>query len=108
MRNGALHTPDVTSDILESITRDTIIQLAREKLKLFAGTPPREVRSPRSGTLMTILVTPGQTVPQAATLATVADLSRLWIRVAVPESDLSRSPSLPTRYSSLANSNCSR
>ncbi len=30
VRNGALHTPDVASDILESITRDTVIQLARE------------------------------------------------------------------------------
>jgi branched-chain amino acid aminotransferase len=34
VRNGALHTPDVTSDILESITRDTVIQLARDKLGL--------------------------------------------------------------------------
>jgi branched-chain amino acid aminotransferase len=32
VRNGAIHTPDVASDILESITRDTVIQLAREKL----------------------------------------------------------------------------
>ena len=30
VRNGALHTPDVASDILESITRDTVIALARE------------------------------------------------------------------------------
>ncbi|MCX7384229.1 MAG: branched-chain-amino-acid transaminase [Alphaproteobacteria bacterium] len=29
VRNGALHTPDVASDILESITRDTVIRLAR-------------------------------------------------------------------------------
>lgn len=32
VRNGAIHTPDVGSDILESITRDTVIKLAREKL----------------------------------------------------------------------------
>jgi branched-chain amino acid aminotransferase len=30
VRHGALHTPDVSSDILESITRDTVITLARE------------------------------------------------------------------------------
>jgi branched-chain amino acid aminotransferase len=30
VRHGALHTPDVASDILESITRDTVIALARE------------------------------------------------------------------------------
>lgn len=29
VRDGALHTPDVTSDILESITRATVIELAR-------------------------------------------------------------------------------
>jgi branched-chain amino acid aminotransferase len=30
VRNGALHTPDTSSDILESITRETVIELARE------------------------------------------------------------------------------
>jgi branched-chain amino acid aminotransferase len=30
VRDGALHTPDTTSDILESITRDTMIRLAQE------------------------------------------------------------------------------
>lgn len=30
VRDGALHTPDTASDILESITRDTVIRLARE------------------------------------------------------------------------------
>jgi branched-chain amino acid aminotransferase len=31
VRDGALHTPDTNSDILESITRDTMIRLAREQ-----------------------------------------------------------------------------
>ncbi|MCC7282125.1 MAG: branched-chain-amino-acid transaminase [Acetobacteraceae bacterium] len=31
VRNGALHTPDIASDILESITRDSVIELAREQ-----------------------------------------------------------------------------
>ncbi|MGH7049271.1 MAG: branched-chain-amino-acid transaminase [Acetobacteraceae bacterium] len=32
LRQGVLHTPDVASDILESITRDTVIRLASERL----------------------------------------------------------------------------
>ncbi|MEO7109045.1 MAG: branched-chain amino acid transaminase, partial [Polyangiaceae bacterium] len=31
VKNGVLHTPDLSSSILEGITRDTIIQLAREE-----------------------------------------------------------------------------
>ncbi|MGD8465835.1 MAG: branched-chain amino acid transaminase [Anaerolineae bacterium] len=34
VRNGALITPPVSSDILEGITRDTVIELAREELGL--------------------------------------------------------------------------
>ena len=30
VRDGVLHTPDLASDILESITRDTVIQIAGE------------------------------------------------------------------------------
>jgi branched-chain amino acid aminotransferase len=34
VRDGVLHTPDVTSDILESITRRTVIEIARRDLEL--------------------------------------------------------------------------
>jgi len=34
LRNGQLVTPSVTSDILEGITRDTVIELAREEMEL--------------------------------------------------------------------------
>jgi branched-chain amino acid aminotransferase len=34
VRNGALITPPVSSDILEGITRDTVIELAREEMGL--------------------------------------------------------------------------
>ena len=34
VRDGVLHTPDVASDILESITRDSLIRLAGEQLGL--------------------------------------------------------------------------
>jgi multidrug efflux pump subunit AcrA (membrane-fusion protein) len=65
------------------------LKTANAKLELFTD-HPREIRAPRSGTLMTILVTPGQTVAAAAPLASVIDLSKLWLRVSVPESDLNR------------------
>ena len=44
MRKGRLVTPDASSDILESITRDTVIELAREQL----GLPVEERRVDRS------------------------------------------------------------
>lgn len=34
VRNGALITPDVTSGILESVTRDTLMHIARDRLKI--------------------------------------------------------------------------
>jgi branched-chain amino acid aminotransferase len=34
VRNGVLITPSITSDILEGITRDTLLQLAREELHI--------------------------------------------------------------------------
>ncbi len=40
VRNGKLITPDVTSSILESITRDTLLTLAREDLGLLVEERP--------------------------------------------------------------------
>ncbi len=43
VKQGVLHTPDLSSSILEGITRDTIIQLAREeKLEVHEGRVTRE------------------------------------------------------------------
>ena len=42
MKRGVLHTPDLSSSILEGITRDTVITLARE-----AGVEVREGRITR-------------------------------------------------------------
>jgi cobalt-zinc-cadmium efflux system membrane fusion protein len=64
---------------------------AEEKQKLFA-TSKVTLRAPRAGTVLTVHVSPGQYVPVAAPLLTVADLSELWVRVPVPEADL---PLLP-------------
>jgi multidrug efflux pump subunit AcrA (membrane-fusion protein) len=65
------------------------VKAANAKLEAFSDAP-RPVRCVRGGTLLTLAVSPGQTVAAAAPLATVADLSRLWVKVAVPESDLAR------------------
>jgi branched-chain amino acid aminotransferase len=43
VKHGVLHTPDLSSSILEGITRDTIIQIAREeKLEVHEGRVTRE------------------------------------------------------------------
>jgi branched-chain amino acid aminotransferase len=43
VKSGVLHTPDLSSSILEGITRDTIIQLAREeKIEVKEGRVTRE------------------------------------------------------------------
>src|SRR5262249_49009868 len=41
-------------------------------------------------TVLTLNVSPGQYVPAAAPLVTIADLSQLWVRVPVPEQYLPR------------------
>ncbi len=68
---------------------------AEDKRKLFADAAdgsapfrPVPVTAPRAGTVLSVPVSPGQYVPAAAALVTVADLSRPWVRVPVPEHDL--------------------
>jgi multidrug efflux pump subunit AcrA (membrane-fusion protein) len=70
---------------------------AEDKLKLFAESSPGEketrlrpmtIRAPRAGTVLMVQASPGQYVSAAAPLVTIADLSRPWVRVPVPESDL--------------------
>lgn len=70
---------------------------ARDKKKLYGGNgdgpaqfAPVPIQAPRSGTVLNLLVSPGQYVPAAAPLLTIADLSTLWVRVPVPEQDLPR------------------
>jgi RND family efflux transporter MFP subunit len=72
------------------------LKSAKDKLDLFGQTaekhtlPPLAVNSPHAGTVLSVLASPGQYVPAAAPLVTIADLSRLWLRVPVPEADLPR------------------
>lgn len=70
---------------------------AEDKIALFGGSlrgdltanlKPITLRSPRAGTVLAVPVSPGQYISAAAPVATVADLSRLWVRVPVPENDL--------------------
>jgi RND family efflux transporter MFP subunit len=72
------------------------LKSAKDKLELFGQTaekhtlPPLPVSSPRAGTVLAVLSSPGQYVSAAAPLVTVADLTHLWLRVPVPEADLPR------------------
>jgi RND family efflux transporter MFP subunit len=70
---------------------------AQDRQKLFAlrsgtgtGLPPQPIRSPRAGHILTVSVGPGQYVTAGTPLVSVADLSRLWLRVPVNEQDLER------------------
>jgi RND family efflux transporter MFP subunit len=71
-------------------------QSAKDKLDLFGKTaerdtlPPVNVISPRAGTVLALTASPGQYVTAAAPLATIADLTHLWLRVPIPETDLPR------------------
>jgi RND family efflux transporter MFP subunit len=51
---------------------------------------PETLKAPRAGVVLALLANPGQFVPAAAPLASIADLSRPWVRVPVPEHDLPR------------------
>ncbi len=70
---------------------------ATDRQKLFAlqgkgksGLPPQTIESPRTGRILSVSVTPGQYVSAGTPLASVADLSTLWLRVPVAEQDLAR------------------
>lgn len=71
---------------------------ARFKLALFGedeqGGPARPhpvpVIAPQGGHALQVAVTPGQYVPASALLVNIADMSELWVRVPVPETDLPR------------------
>src|SRR5262249_48024426 len=60
---------------------------AEFKLSRFAN-PPVPIVAPRGGTVLVVHVSPGQYVPAAAPLVTLADLSTLWVRVPAPQNDL--------------------
>src|SRR5262249_20852328 len=97
-RNGGLRTEqDVEQAKLKLRHAQQDETAAQDKLKLFAagsGTDATvktmSIRAPRSGTVLTVHVSPGQYVAAAAPLVTIVDLSSPWVRVPVPEHDLLR------------------
>jgi cobalt-zinc-cadmium efflux system membrane fusion protein len=80
---------------LENARED--LTAARDKIAMFgkaadgsATLPPVPVRAPLAGTVLAVPVSPGQYVTATAPLTTVANMTRLWLRVPVPEADLPR------------------
>jgi RND family efflux transporter MFP subunit len=72
---------------------------ATDKQKLFSlpgqengkeQLPPFPIDAPHGWTVLSVNVSPGQYVAAGTPLVTVADLSQLWLRVPVPERELSR------------------
>ncbi len=78
---------------------ETDLAAAEGKLKIIADnvgqiekeqTLPLSIKSPLTGRVLALNVSPGQYVQASAPLATIADLDTPWLRVAVSEQDLQR------------------
>lgn len=69
---------------------------ATDKRKLYGdgkaidSLPPMTLTAPRAGTVLHVAASPGQYVPAAAALVTIIDLTKPWLRVPIPETDLAR------------------
>jgi len=67
------------------------VETARAALKAAESTvSDLQIYAPHSGTIISKNFETGEYVPAAATLATMADLSDLWIKVYIPTDDLPR------------------
>ena len=62
------------------------LKSARKKQEFFQN-PTRSILARQPGTILQVQVSPGQYVPAAAPLVTIADLKKVWVRVPVPEFD---------------------
>ena len=62
------------------------LKAARKKQEFFQN-PTRSILARQPGTILQVHVSPGQYVPAAAPLVTIADLKKVWVRVPVPEFD---------------------
>jgi multidrug efflux pump subunit AcrA (membrane-fusion protein) len=62
------------------------LKAARKKQEFFHN-PTRSILARQPGSVLQVHVSPGQYVPAAAPLVTIADLKQLWVRVPVPELD---------------------
>lgn len=98
---GAAAGPNPGSELMRSATRDTLVA-AREKLRLFGLTAAQidaiergrfdsdrlAVYAPMGGVVTDLAVREGDYVQTGAPIATVADLSRLWLDMQAYESQL--------------------
>ncbi|MGE5389954.1 MAG: HlyD family secretion protein [Deltaproteobacteria bacterium] len=100
-RDNAARQLDVASNALSLLQEGTRTQTiaaaaanvesARAALKVAeSSVSDLQVYSPHAGTIISKNFEPGEYVPAAATLATMADLSDLWIKVYIPTDDLPR------------------
>ena len=62
------------------------LKAARKKQDFFQN-PTRSILARQPGTILQVHASPGQYVPAAAPLVTIADLKKVWVRVPVPEFD---------------------
>jgi len=98
---AASENSTATSDLVRSATRDTLAA-AREKLRLFGITPEQiaavedgsfdadrlTIFAPIGGVVTHLAVREGDYVQTGAPIATIADLSRLWLDMEAYESQL--------------------
>ena len=98
---GSAESSSSSSELMRSTTRDTLTAV-REKLRLFGLTPEQiaavedgsfnsdrlAVYAPMSGVVTHLAVREGDYVQTGAPIATVADLSRLWLDMEAYESQL--------------------
>lgn len=67
------------------------VETARAALKAAeSSVSDLQVYAPQAGTIISKNFEPGEYVPAAATLATMADLTDLWIKIYIPTDDLPR------------------
>jgi Cu(I)/Ag(I) efflux system membrane fusion protein len=99
--NASVRNSTTTSELVRSATRDTL-SAAREKLRLFGITPDQiaaaedgsfnsdrlTIYSPIGGVVTHLAVREGDYVQTGAPIATIADLSRLWLDMEAYESQL--------------------
>lgn len=64
------------------------VNAAKDKEKLFVEKQPISIKAPLSGTVLTVHANPGEFVAKSAPLVTIADLSKLWVRVPIPEHEV--------------------
>ncbi|MEC9364728.1 MAG: efflux RND transporter periplasmic adaptor subunit [Pseudomonadota bacterium] len=93
-RVAALYSPELYAAMQElNLARDSgdtvLIDAAEQRLRLLGGTPgsgtTTPVRAPLSGYVMSLAVREGAQVVPGTPLMKLADLSRVWVQVEVPE-----------------------